>query len=46
MKKCQYACNLYNKIRHSYMLRIAGQTAGPIGLNFFVDTNGRGGGVG
>ena len=22
------------------MLRIAGQTAGPIGLNFFVDTHG------
>ena len=23
-----------------YMLRIAGQTAGPIGLKFFVDTHG------
>ena len=27
------------------MLRIAGQTAGPIGLNFFVNTNGLPGGV-
>ena len=29
---------LYNKTRHSYiyMLPIAGQTAGPIGLKFFV----------
>ena len=27
------------------MLRIAGQTAGPIGLKFFVDTHGRPGGV-
>ena len=26
------------------MLRIAGQTAGPIGLNFFVDTQGWTGG--
>ena len=26
------------------MLRIAGQTAGPIGLNFFVDTHGWPGG--
>ena len=34
--------NLYNKTRHSYiyMLPIAGQTAGPIGLKFFVDTQG------
>ena len=35
--------NLYNKTRHSYiyiMLPIAGQTGGPIGLNFFVDTHG------
>ena len=31
---------LYNKTRHSYiyMLRKAGQTAGPIGLKFCVDT--------
>ena len=28
-----------------YMLRIAGQTAGPIGLKFFVDTHGWPGGV-
>ena len=27
------------------MLRIANQTAGPIGLTFFVDTHGRLGGV-
>ena len=27
------------------MLRIAGQTAGPIGLKFFVDTHARPGGV-
>ena len=27
------------------MLRIAGQTAGPIGLTFFVDTQGLPGGV-
>ena len=27
-----------------YMLPIAGQTAGPIGLNFFVDTHGWPGG--
>ena len=27
------------------MLRIAGQTAGPIGLTFFVDTHGWPGGV-
>ena len=27
------------------MLRIAGQTVGPIGLKFFVDTHGRPGGV-
>ena len=26
------------------MFPIAGQTAGPIGLNFFVDTQGRSGG--
>ena len=36
--------NLYNKTRHSYiyiyMLPIAGQTAGPIGLKLFVDTHG------
>ena len=35
--------NLYNKTTHSYiyiyMLRIAGQTAGPIKLKFFVDTH-------
>ena len=32
--------NLYNKTRHSYMYMfpIAGHTAGPIGLKFFVDT--------
>ena len=32
--------NLYNKTRHSYIyiLRIAGQMAGPIGLKFFVET--------
>ena len=28
-----------------YMLRIAGQTAGPIGLKFFIDTHGWPGGV-
>ena len=28
-----------------YMLPIAGQTAGPIGLKFFVDTHGWPGGV-
>ena len=28
-----------------YMLRKAGKTGGPIGLNFFVDTNGWPGGV-
>ena len=36
---------LYNKTRHSYiyiyMFPIAGQTTGPIGLNFFVDTHSR-----
>ena len=34
--------NLYIIKRHSskYMLLIAGQTAGPIGLKFFVDTHG------
>ena len=39
--------NLYNKTRHAYiyMLRIAGQTAGPIGLKLFVDTQGWPGGV-
>ena len=39
--------NLYNKLRHSYiyMLPIAGQTAGLIGLKFFVDTHGWLGGV-
>ena len=33
---------LYNKTRHSYiyMLTIAGQTAKPNGLKFFVDTHG------
>ena len=35
---------LYNKTRQSYiyiyMFPIAGQTAGPIGLKFFVDTHG------
>ena len=33
---------LYNKTRHSYiyMLRIAGQTAGPIWLKFVLDTHG------
>ena len=31
--------HLYNKTRHHiYMLPKAGQTAGPIGLNFFVNT--------
>ena len=42
-----YLNNLYNKTRHSYkyMLCIAGQTAGPIGLNFFVDTHVWPGGV-
>ena len=42
-----YLNNLYNKTRHSYkyMLCIAGQTAGPIGLNFFVDTHGLPGSV-
>ena len=30
---------------YKYMLRIAGKTAGPIGLNFFVDTHGWLGGV-
>ena len=39
--------NLYDKTRHSYiyMFPIAGQTAGPIGLKFFVDTHGWPGGV-
>ena len=34
--------NLCNKTRHSYvyMLPIAGQTTGPNGLKFFVDTQG------
>ena len=37
--------NLYNKTRnHIYMLPIAGQTAGPIGLKFVVDTQGWPGG--
>ena len=40
--------NLYNKTRHSciyiYMLPIAGQTAGPNWLNFFVNTYGWPGG--
>ena len=31
---------LNNKTRHLYMLRIAYQTAGPIGLKFFVNTYG------
>ena len=37
-----YIYLLYNKTKHLYifMLPIAGQTAGPIGLNFFLDTNG------
>ena len=34
---------LYNKTRHSY-ISIAGQTAGPIRLKFFVDTQGWPGG--
>ena len=36
----------YNKTRHSYIyiLRIAGQTAGPIGLIFFCDHSWVGGG--
>ena len=39
--------NLYNKTRHSYiyLLPIAGQTAGLIGLTFFADTHGWPGGV-
>ena len=39
--------HLYNKTRHLYiyMSPIAGQTAGPIGLNFFGDTQGFQGGV-
>ena len=40
---------LCNKTRHSYiyiyMLRVAGQTARLIGMNFFVDTHGWPGGV-
>ena len=38
---------LYNKTRHSYiyMFPLACQTAGPIGLKFFVDTHGWPGGV-
>ena len=37
-----FKAHLYNKTRHwyTYMLPIAGQTAGPIGLNFFVSTQG------
>ena len=33
---------MYNETRHSCisMLLVAGQTAGPIGLKFFVDTQG------
>ena len=40
-----HAC-LYNKTRHACinMFPIAGQTAGPIGLQFFVDTHGWPGG--
>ena len=35
------SASLYNKTIHSYiyMLPIAGQTAGTIGLTFFVDTH-------
>ena len=52
--QCSYECdlyilsnNLYNKTRHSYLyvLPIAGQTTGPIGLKFFVDTQEWPGGV-
>jgi len=34
--------NLYKKKQdiRAYMFSIAGQTAGPIGLKFFVDTHG------
>ena len=43
----QHNTNLrrHNKTRQSYiyMFPIAGQTAGPIGLKFFVDTQGRSG---
>ena len=35
----------YHNKTVKYMLRIAGQTAGPIGLIFFVDTHGWLGGV-
>ena len=44
--KCYSSNNLYNKTRHSYiyMLPIAGQTAGPNGLTFIVDTQGCPGG--
>jgi len=35
----------YHNKTVKYMLRIAGQTAGPIGLIFFVDTHGLLGGV-
>ena len=42
--------SIYYKTRHHiyiyiYMLPIAGQTAGPNGLNFFVNTHGSPGGV-
>ena len=47
-----YMLRIYIYIEYIYMLRIyiymlpiAGQTAGPIGLNFFVDTQGWPGGV-
>ena len=40
--KLQEKGTTQNKTRHSYiyMLSIVGQTAGPIGLKFFVDTHG------
>ena len=45
-----FAVNLYNKTRHyiniyTYMLPIAGQTAGPNRLKFCVDTQGWSGGI-
>ena len=42
-----FSIYLHNKTRHSYIyiLSIAGQTAGPIGLKVFVDTHGWPGGV-
>ena len=37
---CCVYINIYVAYIYIYMLRIAGQTAGTIGWNFFVDTHG------